>query len=232
MLKYLQSSPSGVWHMVKIIWHLHSFFEMVSERGTRILVDPHDGGSLNLERPKVGKPVHGILVTHDHFDHNAVELYDSRDTRIFRWRTGKFSINDIVVQGIKVPHDEAGGRRRGHVVAYRMIIDDIAISHLGDIGTEKLDRNVLDQLKSDVLMIPVGGIFTIGPAAALALVDKLSPKMVIPMHFWVRGLTLPLEPLDVFLSLSRYRRLRVGKRSIDFSVNDLPEKTTVVIFKL
>ncbi|MCE4617557.1 MAG: MBL fold metallo-hydrolase [Desulfurococcales archaeon] len=218
--------------MVKITWHLHSFFEILSGKGTRILIDPHDGGSLNLERPEPGKPIHAILVTHNHFDHNATGLYASRDTRIFKSKTGEFTINDIVVRGVKVPHDEAGGRRRGHVVAYRIMIDGISISHLGDIGTEKLEKQVLDELKADVLMIPVGGVFTIGPAAAIDLVERLSPRMVIPMHFWVRGLTLPLEPLDTFLNLSRYRRLRVSGRTIEFSSEDLPDKTTILVFEL
>jgi len=218
--------------MVKITWHLHSFFEIESARGIRILIDPHDGGSLNLEQPRPGSPVHAILVTHDHFDHNAASLYAGEKTRVYTSKTGRFQIDGVACEGVRVPHDEAGGKRRGYVVAYRLAIDGLSISHLGDIGTEKLEDTVLERLKSDILMIPVGGVFTVGPAAALALTERLNPRLVIPMHYWIRGITLPLEPLDSFINMSKYRRLRVKGRSIEVSPEDLPEKTTIVVFEV
>ena len=219
--------------MIRVKWHGHSCFEIWGEEGEpRLLIDPHDGGSIGLPRPEPNNP-DIILITHNHFDHNFYEPYAGKDTVIVKWREGTFSIKGIKITGISVPHDEAGGKMRGKVTAYKIDYNGIILLHLGDIGTEKLSKKTLDEMAgANLVFIPVGGVYTIGPVAANRLLDNISPNIAVPMHYWVTGMTLPIDPLDRFLKVTRFRRYRLDTSEFELSKETLPEPISVFILKL
>lgn len=219
--------------MIHVKWHGHSCFEIWGEEGEpRLLIDPHDGGSIGLPRPEPNNP-DIILITHDHFDHNFYEPYAGKDTVIVKWREGAFSIKGIKITGISVPHDEAGGKMRGKVTAYKIDYNGIILLHLGDIGTERLPKKTLDEMAgANLVFIPVGGVYTIGPVAANRLLENISPNIAVPMHYWVTGMTLPIDPLDRFLEVTRFRRYRLDTNEFELSKETLPEPISVFILKL
>jgi L-ascorbate metabolism protein UlaG (beta-lactamase superfamily) len=98
----------------------------------------------------------------------------------------------------RLPHDAARGRRLGWTVAHRVEAGGVSVLHLGDVGDEAA---VPADLASDVdvLLVPVGGGFTIGPREAARLVRRLAPRVAVPMHFRGAKVSLPLLPVRDFL---------------------------------
>jgi L-ascorbate metabolism protein UlaG (beta-lactamase superfamily) len=219
--------------LIHVKWHGHSCFEIWGDKGEpRILIDPHDGGSIGLPRPEPEKP-DIILITHNHFDHNFYKPFSSKNTEVIRWKEGSYTVKGIKITGIRVPHDEAQGKMRGKVTAYKIDYNGITLLHLGDIGTEKLPRDVLDSLAgSHIVFIPVGGVYTIGPVAANKLLENLKPNIAVPMHYWVTGMTLPIDPLDRFLEVTRFKRYRIDGREFEVNKDTLPDPVAVFILKL
>ena len=154
---------------VEIIWHGHSCFELRSAEGT-LVFDPYTGvpgyDPLALKADLV-------LSSHGHQDHNytqAVELSGKKLT--------------IAIETIDTYHDDQHGAARGGNRIHIITLQGKRIAHLGDLGTTDLTEDQLRELTDlDVLLIPVGGYFTIDGATAAELVKKLNPDVTIPMHY-------------------------------------------------
>jgi L-ascorbate metabolism protein UlaG (beta-lactamase superfamily) len=215
--------------MVLIRWHGHACFEIVTSKGTVIVIDPHDGYSLGLKPPQVQADI--VLITHEHFDHNAYAVVAKPSAQVLTMFVGEKSIDDVYVKGVEAYHDREEGKRRGRVSLYKVVVDSIALVHLGDLGHE-LDEKYSKYLGGiDVLMVPVGGTYTIDHKSAWSVIGVLKPRTVIPMHYWVKGLNLPLRPVEDFLSLKptdwEYRRAESNQLSID--VNSISNKVVFVL---
>ncbi|HCZ05715.1 MAG: hypothetical protein PWP37_565 [Thermotogota bacterium] len=179
---------------MKIYWLGHACF-LIEGKSVRVVTDPYD--------PSVGYPVLDVeadVVTesHQHFDHNA-HGYVKGKPRIIS-SPGEHRVGDIVIKGFETFHDDVGGKNRGKNIVFKMLIDGISVVHMGDIG-EVID-GLSEKLKPvDILMIPVGGHFTVGPEEAKEIVNKLDPHIVIPMHYRTEYLKFDIAPVDRFLSL-------------------------------
>ena len=183
--------------MVTVTWHGHACVSLTLPSGYTIVFDPHDGGSLGLKPPSVKGDL--ILVTHTHFDHNAVEVVKKDKSRVLIEFAGESRLDDVYVKGLVTYHDKAQGRRRGRNYVYVVGVGGFSVAHLGDLGHIP-PQEVLNELKGvDLLMPPVGGTFTIDAAEAWEIVSQVKPVNVMPIHYWVRGLNLPLAPVDNFL---------------------------------
>ncbi len=184
--------------MVTVKWHGHACFEIISSKGIRVVIDPHDGRSLGIKPPDAQADI--VLITHEHFDHNAFSVVAKPSAQVFSMYEGSTRVNDIEILGIRTYHDRERGKRRGQNVIYRMLVDNVTFLHLGDLGHE-LDESYARKLGHiDIVMIPVGGTFTIDSSGAWKTIEVIKPKAVIPMHYWIRGLNLPLRPVDDFIS--------------------------------
>ncbi len=183
-------------------WHGHACFEVVDSSGFTIALDPHDGYSIGLKPPSF--KADAVLITHEHFDHNAYSIVAKPGAERHSMREGGFLVGGKYrVTGLKLYHDKVRGRRRGEVVVYRVEVEGVSILHLGDLGHVPSDT-VLAPLKPvDVVLVPVGGTFTIDPREAIEVLKTLDPRVAIPMHYWVKGVNLPLLPVDVFVELAR-----------------------------
>ena len=209
----------------RIIWHGHSCFEVRDE--VSIVVDPHDGRSIGIRPPKASADL--VLVTHDHFDHNAIRVVAGPGTKVVS-EPGRVKRQGVRVVGIPAFHDAVGGERRGKMVIYRFTVDDITFCHLGDIG-EQLDPQKLREIgEVDVLFVPAGGRFTLEPAEAWDLATRIGPRVIVPMHFHVGGVSLPLQPVSVFLRKAD-RVVDVGSE-VDIVKEELPGEREVWVFSL
>ncbi|AEM38149.1 hypothetical protein Pyrfu_0277 [Pyrolobus fumarii 1A] len=222
-----------VWKLAVIVrWWGHACIELVYD-DTRLMIDPHDGASIGVGvKPPKPNP-HYILVTHRHFDHNAVDVVKGDSTReVVVERTGEFSLGPFRVKGVKLPHDEFGGRYRGFVVAYRIEVDGITFTHLGDAGIVPGEEEA-KQLRADIVFVPAGGVYTMHPREAAEVLDMLEAKVGVPIHYWLRGYFLPLDPLDEFLSVVRKRRRVVRLENNEFSVSrdELPSEPSVYVLE-
>ncbi len=216
---------------VTLRWHGHACFEIVYE-GRSLLIDPHDGGSLGVGfEPPRARPDY-VLVSHEHYDHNAVEPFAAAGARVVREKTGVFTLEPFRVKGVRLPHDEFEGRLRGHVVAYRVEAGSLVIVHLSDLGRRLEEREVEELKPVDVALVPAGGVYTLHPRQALESAEALGARVVVPMHYWLPGMHLPLEPLDSFLRYAkRWRVVRLESSSIVLSRDELPEERSILVLQ-
>lgn len=212
--------------MLQIRWHGHSCFEITND--VTIVTDPHDGRSIGIPTPTVTGDI--ILVTHNHYDHNSVKTVEKENSKVIideRKRT----IGNVQINGIPAFHDTAHGERRGNMILYKFIVDDITFCHLGDLGHE-LDAKTAQQIgKIDILFIPVGGNYTIDADQAWRVIEMLKPKIAIPMHYRIEGLSISIAGIEPFLEKNHYKILRVGNE-IDIEKDELPKEPEVWVFTL
>lgn len=214
---------------VSIKWFGHSSFGISDVKGTQIVTDPY-GEGLGYVFPKVTTDI--LTMSHDHFDHSnlkALEKYSHCIDGI-----EKFSHNNIVVNGVASYHDEKKGELRGKNIIYTYSINQVKICHLGDLGHLLTKEQITAIGKVDVLMIPVGGLYTIDAQTAAKVVKQINPKMVIPMHYKTEVLTDEfgaVTKVDDFLAemkdwkVEKAETLTVNKTKLDKS----KDKTIVVL---
>ena len=140
---------------------------------------------------------------------------------------GEYEIAGSMITGVGTPGERTGGEL-GKNTAYRYEMDDLELCHLGDLG-KALTPDQIDALKDpDVLFLPVGGVCTVTPAEAAEIASQLEPRLIVPMHYALPGLSFNLEPVERFcremglVEINPQPRLAVTRSS-------LPETTTVVV---
>lgn len=180
---------------MKITYLGHSSFLFVSGDGVRVVTDPFSG--IGYPFPAVSADV--VTVSHGHYDHCAVSSVGGKPA-VFR-RAGKDSFGAWNFTAFRSFHDDAGGRKRGENLIFRMEADGITVCHLGDVGERCFAERKEALGKIDVLLVPVGGNYTIGAAAAREYVEALRPSIVVPMHFFTPGLKIDIAGPEEFLSL-------------------------------
>jgi len=213
----------------------HSAFLLTSSQGTKVLVDPPSAGTGYGIAPIAG--VDAVPVTHEHSDHNNVALATGsplilRGLTSDGWATIDQRVKDVRIFSISpanpIYHDAEQGARRGRNTIFVLEVDGLRLAHLGDLGHTLTPQAVQAIGAVDVVMIPVGGNFTIDAAAATQVVGQLSPRVVIPMHYKtdVRP-TWQGEAVDPFLVGKTVQR--PNSTTIDLSKATLPAATTVVV---
>lgn len=162
---------------MKIEYFGHSCFRFTGKDGTSVLTDPYTG--VGYELP-TGISAQILLVSHGHFDHSAT---DKVQGEILFNKTGEFSYNGVEIVGVETDHDPENGRLRGKNILFTFMMDGISVCHLGDLGEPYSDEVATKIGGADILLLPIGGTYTIDFAQAKRYADKLSPKMAIPMHY-------------------------------------------------
>ena len=151
---------------MKIIWHGHSCFEITGNDGT-IVFDPYQANSVTGLNPLKLK-ANLVLCSHEHEDHNARNCVE-------------ITSKDFKVTRIETYHDHHQGNHRGKNTIHIVVFEDMKIVHMGDIGCMIDDISKLKYC--DVLMIPIGGYYTIDTKEALKYIECIQPRIVIPMHY-------------------------------------------------
>jgi len=212
--------------MIQIRWHGHSCWEITND--VTLVTDPHDGKSIGIPAPNVAGDI--ILVSHDHYDHNSVKSVEKDSSKVVLDER-KRTIDDIEIKGIESFHDEDHGSKRGKNIIYKFVVDGINFCHLGDLGHD-LDEESVEKIgQVDILFIPIGGTFTVDDKLAWNLVKKIKPRIIVPMHYKIGGLSLPIASVDAFLEASDYAINHVGNE-IDIEKEDLPDEPEVWTFTL
>ena len=212
--------------MLQIRWHGHSCFEITND--TTIITDPHDGRSIGIPAPSVTGDI--ILVSHNHYDHNSVKTVEKPGSKIIT-DDRKRTIDTVQIQGIETYHDEVSGAKCGTNIIYKFVSDNVTFCHLGDLG-HLLDEKTLQQIgKVDILFIPIGGTYTIDADQAWSVIRAIKPRIAIPMHYRIEGLSMPIAGLDPFLERNNYKILKVGNE-MDIEKDELPKEPEVWVFTL
>ncbi len=207
----------------------HSSFRLKSKSAT-LVTDPFNSEFTGLKFPKTVCDV--VTISHGHKDHNDLSLIEG--TPLVVEGPGEYEVKGIKIIGIPSFHDDTRGSQRGINTIYRFKIDGISIVHLGDLG-HKIEENTLEVLDGvDILLIPVGGFYTISSTVAVEVISKLEPKIVIPMHYKRNDLkdeiAANIAGVEVFLK-------EMGKESIVpvpkllVTRDKLPAELTVVVLE-
>lgn len=200
-----------------ITWLGHSCFKIQDKNnsdGVTLVTDPFDK-SLGLKVPNIEADI--VTVSHDHVDHSNVSAL--RGTPYIIDSAGEYDIKGVLVEGINSYHDEKSGAERGRNIIYRIEVEGISICHLGDLG-HVLDNKQLERLGGiDILLIPVGGKYTLDAAKAVEVISQIEPRIVIPMHYKTEGLKLEIDPLDKFvkelgLEPTHEEKLKISKKEL------------------
>ena len=164
-------------HLMDIIWHGHSCFELVSG-GYSAVIDPFQDTSVGTAYPHVRLTADAVYISHEDRDHNFREGVTLRNT-------GK--ANPFAVTELETYHDIMRGRLRGMNTVRIFAAEGMRVAHLGDLGAKPTPEQMQQLQGLDAMMIPVGGIYTIEPDTAYYLCEQLQPRVIIPMHFQAPG---------------------------------------------
>lgn len=205
--------------MVTLKWLGHSCF-LVSGKKATLVIDPFETAG-GLRYPPIAVEADVLLVSHEHSDHNNVGAVRG-SPRVIR---GEGNWKDPVpIVGVATSH----GPQRGKNTVFRFEVDDISLCHLGDLGEVPAKEKMSGLRPVDVLMVPVGGTFTIDAAAAHQVVRLIEPRIVIPMHYKTKYVDLPLSTVDAFTGGKRNVRYE-RSNTIDVQKSSLPEETLIVV---
>jgi len=209
---------------MEITWLGQSCFK-IQGKETTIVIDPYDP-KLGLKLPKK-LSADLLLVTHDHYDHNYIKGV-SGDPYLIN-TPGEFEARGTLVTGIELYHDKTQGSERGKTTAYVIELDGIKICHLGDIGQNLSDEEVEKLGDIDILMIPVGGVYTINAEEAAKIIGEIEPKIIIPMHYKIPCLVEPLESIEKFTEKVKAKTEKTDVLKI--KENGLPQERSVSVLK-
>ncbi len=210
---------------MKITWFGQACF-LIETDEVAVVTDPFDP-KIGLTLPKDLK-ANIVTVSHQHMDHNNVSAVGGNPSVISK--SGTTTVKNITFIGIDTFHDNEGGSKRGSNIIFKFTLDGMTIAHLGDLGHILTDMQALELRGVDIIMIPVGGGPTINVEIATKIVDKIQPKIVIPMHYGVKGLGFPLDPVELF---TEKMALPVKKIDVlDIAESLLPPKPEVVVLDL
>jgi len=208
---------------MEIVYLGHSAFKL-SGKEVSVVCDPFSSDMVGIKMPKVEADI--VTVSHSHSDHDNLESIKSE--YICFDSPGEYEIKNTEIIGVKSFHDSEGGKERGQNTIFLFEIDGIHICHLGDLG-EDLSSEQIEKINSvDILLIPVGGKYTIDSKSAVKIISELEPKIVIPMHYRAGKMT-ELDPLENFVAESGLDAKKIEKLKV--TKKDLPEKLELVILQ-
>jgi L-ascorbate metabolism protein UlaG (beta-lactamase superfamily) len=227
---------------VQLRWFGHSYFLLTTTAGTKIAFDPH--AIADYGAPPIAPDI--VVISHPHNDHNRKEVFtnaESKDLKAFEgvvqkgkdiakggdWVKIDETIKGIRVRNVPTYHDEDEGAKRGKNSVFIIEADGLKICHLGDLGHELSEEQVKAIGPVDVLMVPVGGIYTINGETAKKVVAQIKPRLyVLPMHYGTKA-NSDLLPADEFLEGYKNVSKLEKDNLLEFPADLKAEKPTIVV---
>ncbi len=210
---------------MKIKWLGHASFMITSEAGIKIITDPYAPNE-RLTYGEIKESADIVTVSHEHGDHNNVAAVRGKPEIV----RGTAKVKGREFKGIPCYHDDGRGQQRGSNTILCFEVDGIRVCHLGDLGHQLNDKQVAELGSVDILLIPVGGSYTIDAKVASQLCDKLKPKVIIPMHFRNDKCAFPIAGVDEFLK-GKKNVSRLDASEVEFKQGKLPATTKTVVLK-
>lgn len=206
----------------------HSCFKLEGKENQAVLITDPFNADYGLKVPKMEADI--LTISHEHKDHSNAEAVKVTDGKPFTINmAGEYEIKGVLIYGIPSYHDNEQGVKRGANIIYRIEMDNISIAHLGDLGHIP-SNEIFEKLEGvDVLLIPVGGTYTIGAKEAANIISQIEPRIVVPMHYNDNNLKMDdIDTVEPFL-----KEMGVSKpesiNKLKLTKNDLPQGTMQVV---
>lgn len=214
---------------MKIKWLGHATFMITVDNGIKIICDPYVTGKA-LKYGDIEETADIVTVSHKHGDHSNVAAVKGNPEVIDQ--AVKQPIKGIEFDGIPSYHDDAGGSSRGNNIIFCFTVDGIRVCHLGDLGHRLSDEQVTRLGRIDVLLVPVGGYFTMDIEVTSEVCRQLSPSVIIPMHYKNEkcGPEFPIAPVDDFLK-GKEGVFRLETSEVEFNQEELPDTTQIMVLQ-
>ncbi|MFH1255203.1 MAG: MBL fold metallo-hydrolase [bacterium] len=203
-----------------ITWLGYSCFKFqdkIGSDGISLVTDPFSD-DLGLKMPRFEADI--VTVSHTHKDHGNTGAI--RGNPFIIDTAGEYETKGVFIEGVESWHDDKSGAERGGNIIYRIEMEDISITHLGDLG-HVLESKQLEKLEgTDILLIPVGGKYTINAAKAVEVISQIEPRIVIPMHYKTAGVKFDIDGVEKFI-----KELGLNPRNeekLKISKKDLPQE--------
>ncbi len=170
-----------------INWYGQSCFRIQSGE-LNILIDPFSK-EIGLVPPRFKTDL--ILISHDHIDHN--NIFEEEDIFVIT-NAGEYEYKGVDIKGFESYHDEVGGKKYGKITIFLLVIENIRLLFLSDIGVDTLDKKIMEEIGNvDIVFVPVGGGTTVNFNGASRLVNQIEPKIVVPMHYKIPRLNYRID---------------------------------------
>jgi len=204
------------------IQHLgHSSFKIQDKVGTDgviLITDPFDSKYVGLKMPSLDADI--VTVSHDHEDHSNVKAI--RTNPYIVSSAGEYDIKGVNILGVESYHDAKEGAERGKNIIFRFEIDGIIVTHLGDIGHVFDNKQLEGLVGTDILIIPVGGVYTLDAKKAVEVVSQIEPRIVIPMHYKEKGMSDVFKDIDnvdkfekeLGIKATHEQKLKISKKEL------------------
>ncbi len=211
---------------MKIKWLGQSAFLITAEAGTKIITDPY-APSERLTYDEITESADIVTVSHEHGDHNNVAAVKGNPEVV----RGTARVKGIEFKGIASYHDDAEGKSRGSNIIHCFAVDGVKVCHLGDLGHPLSDQQTAELGSVDILLVPVGGNYTIDAKVASQLGDRLKAKVIVPMHYSnERCPNFPVAGVDEFLQ-GKDGVSRLDTSEVEFKQGELPASTQIIVLK-
>ncbi|HZK35242.1 MAG TPA: MBL fold metallo-hydrolase [Bacillota bacterium] len=209
---------------MKIKWLGHSCFLITASSGVRILTDPFDE-SVGYRLPSVEADI--VTTSHDHFDHNHVKVVKGDFKHIDS--PGEYSERGVGIRGVASYHDANEGSERGNNVIFTFKVDGLKVCHAGDLGHLLKDEQVKAVGNVDILLLPVGGTYTLDYKEAAQVTSQLGPKTVIPMHYKTPAIDFTIDGVDKYLEAMDEDKDSYGAQEVEFTADSLEKLGRVLV---
>ncbi|MEW6440941.1 MAG: MBL fold metallo-hydrolase [bacterium] len=216
---------------MKIQWLGHASFLITTRDGTQIVMDPYESGAYGgaLAYGPIEAAPQIVTISHDqHEDHNYTGSLKGSPTIVKG--PGQDTIRGIEIRRVRTFHDNSGGKERGENLVVCIRADGVRLAHLGDLGHVLTPEQVREIDGVDVLLSPVGGLFTIDPKEATEVAAQLRPKILIPMHYKTAKCGFPIAEIEAFLE-GKQRVRRLADSTLEVQADELPEATEIVVLR-
>lgn len=179
---------------MQITWHGHSCFTLKGSKAT-VVTDPYDSTKLGLKLPSLSADL--VTCSHTHPGHHSPDKVSG--TKLYFDEPGEYEVHEVPFTGVASWHNSKDEEDRGPNTIFAFTIDDLNVCHLGDLGHVPTTDQIDQMGDVDILLLPVGGVTTLSVKKTKELIEKIDPRVVIPMHYQLPGLKYTLGSLDEFL---------------------------------
>jgi len=183
---------------MKLRWYGHSCFLLTNKGGNTLITDPFDS---TCGYPCPTDSVDVVTMSHHHFDHACLETLTAYGKAVDTEVTN-LTVSGFELSSVQAFHDEEHGAKRGKDLIFKISADGQTVVHLGDLGHYPTEAQLEFMRGADVMLIPIGGFYTIDTKTAVRIIDEVKPRAAVCMHFKTAGNTFPISDESEFVSLT------------------------------